>query len=124
MKTIISAVITIILGVCLSGCCTYCSPAKKMVEIPNTRPIEKTKNWYAVNFDKYDQQKIDTIYNAIISNNAYRVEISYYSNQALAKKILHGIQSNINYFISMKRLSEPIGSNPYEVTVTIYNKDE
>ena len=93
------------------------SSAKKKVVIPNTRPVEQTTDWKAVDFTKYDQDKVDCIYNQIIHNQAYRVEITYNKNFELAQKLLRGIQFNINYMIS-KKVDKNIKNN--EVVVTIY----
>jgi hypothetical protein len=100
-----------------AGCYSPAGTCKKEISIPATRPAEKTSNWYSVEFSKYDQEKISKIYNDILNNKAYRVQVSYDKNTQLANEIKRNLQKEINYLILMQPNQKNLSHN---VTVTVY----
>ncbi|MCP4181081.1 MAG: hypothetical protein GY756_25230 [bacterium] len=124
MKKLLVAVMLLSGIIILAGCTSTTELNKESTQVKKPQK-ELIGGWYPIFFKKYDQSKVDSIKNSIISGKAKRVTITYDRNKVLAEKILANIQAKLNFAVEMNHVALKDGTAKYnheQVTVTVYQR--
>jgi hypothetical protein len=121
MKKLLSLILMMLSVIVIVGCSSTVG-LNNAVKQADTPKKELIGGWYPIFFHKYDQIKVDSIIKTVAEGKAEKVTISYSKNKKLAKKILAGIQSKLNFAVNMEHLELKDGTAKYDheqVTVII-----